>query len=292
MRITDNMALGMALRGQARATERLYAKTKAAASGRRVQTPSDDPAAYATAARHESRIATLRARGDAATRASGDMQTAETALDAAGDLLMRARALAVGGATGTLDPATRAQAAQEAAALRATMIGLANSRGMNGYLFGGTRTDAAPFTTTGTFTGNDATIRIEVADGTLVAANVSGARAFTAAGGRDLLADLQDLSDALAANDVPRIRAAIGSMDADHSQLLAVQVDAGLGHDRLQIAVEMTENATIAVTEALGREVEGDIGEVYATMVTSKNALQQSIAVTREILSLSAVPRR
>lgn len=291
MRITEGMKFSAALQGQTRAAKRLFDASRVASSGERVAAPSDDPVAWAAAVGHEARVARLDARSTAATRASGDLEAAESALDGAGGVVQQARELALTAANGSTDPQTRANLARQVSDLRASLLGLANTRGASGFLFGGTRTDQPPFDATGAFTGNDTAAEVEVADGVTTRANASGARAFTAAGGRDVFADLQSLSLALTANNLTGIQGAIASLDAGHQQILNARVDAGIGLERLRSAAEVADNASIRARAARAGEVEADLPSALSELASARAAYERGVSVTRELLQVSAVGR-
>lgn len=284
MRITENMTLAAARRGQAQATRRMADASRVAASGQRVSAPSEDAVAWSTAVGHEARIQRMEARLRTSDRVTSDLDLAESTLASAGDLMARARELAVQGANGSLDARARADLGREVTDLRSAMISLADTRGASGYIFGGTRTDAAPFDTLGAFSGNDVETRAEVADGVTARSNASGARAFTAAGGRDILADLQTLANALTTDDVLTVRTSITAMDTGHAQLLSARVETGLGAERFRSAADVTNNALTNARSAKASEVEADLPSALTDLTATHAAYERGVAVTRDIL--------
>lgn len=291
MRITTNMADAAALRGQLRSVKSMTDAARVASTGERVNAPSDDPVSWSSAARHDARIARLDNRNRTMERASGDLDLAERTLASAGDLLQSAREIATRAANGTMDAATRADLAKQVDGIRSSLLAMANTRGTSGYLFGGTRTDAPPFDAAGAFVGNDTEVRIEVADGVTARANASGAQAFTTAGGRDLFADLQTLSTALTANDLPTIQTSIASVASGYQQLTTAGVTVGLGVERFQSATAVTNNALLSMRSARANEVEADLATALSNLTTTRGAYERSISITREILQISAVQR-
>jgi flagellar hook-associated protein 3 FlgL len=294
MRITDSILVGITARSAARNASQLATASSIAASGKRVSAPSDDPAAYGQVVRYSARLATLDARGRTATRAAGDMNLAEGTLDSAGDLLVRAREIAVEAANGLQGASDRANAGVEVVQIRQQLLALANTTGARGYLFGGTRTDVPPFDAAGRFAGNDNPVAIEVADGVTANAAPSSARAFTTAGvgGRDLFADLQGLADALANNDVTGIGNAISHLDDGQRQVIAARTDAGLSAERLQSAADVTSSATVAVTTARANASEGDATQVLSDLVAARTAYERGVEVTRQVLGLPSLATR
>lgn len=288
MRITDNMRTAASLAGTAKASERLMNAARVASSGMRVEKPSDDPTAYAQTVKHDAHLAMLKARTESADRAKGDLDVAESALAASTDLMVRAKEIALSGANGGLDAAARANLAEEVEGLRQSLLGYANSKGATGYLFGGTRTDVPPFDAAANFGGNDATTKIEVGNGVTANGNTSGARAFTAAGGADLFANLANLATALRNNDLVGIQTSIGTMDDGHKQLVAAQVDAGLASRRLGSASEIMQSSSTLIQAARARESEADPTTAYSDLVSAKGAYERSLSITRELLSISS----
>ncbi len=289
MRITDNMAMNAVLQGQGRATQRLVTASRVASSGERVGAPSDDPVAWTAAHGHDARLARMENRTQTVTRASGDLDVAESTLASVGDLLQQARELAQTAANGAVDAQTRANLGTQVADIRRAVLGQANTRGANGYLFGGTRNDQPPFDAAGVFTGNDTPAALEIADGVTTRANASGARAFTAAGGRDVLADLQTLSTALTTNNVAAIRTSIDALTAGHQQVTNVGIEAGLASERLRSAADVTEGALIRTRDARAREVEADLPSALSSLTVARGAYERGVSVTRELLQTTAV---
>jgi flagellar hook-associated protein 3 FlgL len=287
MRITEAMNLNSVLESESRVSERMAQLTQMASSGLRVSQPSDDPAAYASIVQRDSGIATVQARKSAATAAAGDLDLAGSVLNQATSLIQKARALAVEEANGTQDAASRANAATEVDSLRQQLLALANTKGSTAYLFGGTKTGAPPFDSSGNFVGNSGVTHVEIADGVLAVSNANGAQAFGASGGRDVLADLQALSSALSSNDPTAIQASIGNMDASHAQIVAAQVDTGERADRLHSASDAMGAALTQMQVARAPVADADAATTLSNLEAAQTAYQAALQVNKQILSLS-----
>jgi len=114
-------------------------------SGRRILRPSDDPAGTARALvvrRELSRAERLQA----AIAGGGDqLQMATSTLESGSELLTRARELLVQSMNGTLSDPDRQAIAEELGEIREQLLEQANAQLDGNYLFGGTRSDAAPW---------------------------------------------------------------------------------------------------------------------------------------------------
>ncbi|HVH43892.1 MAG TPA: hypothetical protein VM925_16175 [Labilithrix sp.] len=288
MRVTERTRMGMMLLAQNRASSRLDEASRIASGAQRVSKPSDDPTAYGSMIRKNYTLALLEQHSQIATRAQGELEIAQNSLSESIDLISRARESAIAGANTTADARTRQLLGDEIRTIRNSLMALANTRYSNKYLFGGTKTDAAPFDpTTGTFVGNDQTVRVPVLEGVAPAANISGAQAFTSAGGRDVFADLENLAQALYNNDAAGIQAAIAPLEAGHQQIVRAQVDAGFGADRFKMAVEMIDSTRAALAEQLHQEIEGDPAAQITEFTLARTAYERSVAVTKQLLSIA-----
>ncbi len=287
MRITEAMNLNNVLEAEARVSERMAQLTQTASTGLRVTQPSDDPAAYASIVQRDAQIATIQARSSAASTAAGDLDLAGNTLDQATTLLQRAQAIAVEQANGTLDASNRADAAAEVDTLVQQLVGLANARGSSGFLFGGTKTTSPPFDSAGNYQGNSGVTHVEIADGVLAVSNANGVDAFNAPGGRNVFADLQALSSALKANDVPAIQASISGIVASHDQIVAAEVDTGERADRLHSAGDVMNAALTQLQVSRASVADADMASTLSNLQATQTSYQAALQVNKQILSLA-----
>jgi len=229
----------------------------------------------------------MSARADDAALARSDIDIAESSLATASDTLVSAQELALRMANGSFSAQDRAAASAEVASLRASFLAAANAKGSAGHLFGGTKTDTPPFDAAGVFVGRDDLSQIEVATGTYVAANVSGAKAFTAAGGQSAFEAFDKLALALQNNDPVLLQTAQKELETSHAQVVRSRVEAGLASERLASAEDFGRAALVQVEAALAGTVEVDPIAAYSELLGMQQAYERSIAVTRQLLSMS-----
>jgi flagellar hook-associated protein 3 FlgL len=204
-------------------------------------------------------------------------------------LLTQAGQIALTAANGSQDATSRTIAAAQVQSIIQQMIGIGNTEGPDGYLFGGTSTGSPPFDAAGNFTGNNGVTQVEVAEGVLVNSNVSGADAFTSAGGgSNIIADLQSLAAALSSNNLAGITGSIGQMESDRQQVSAVMVQAGATSDTLTASATLITSLTTAAQTARASIDNAATPTVYSELASTQTAYQASLSVTQQILSLQA----
>jgi flagellar hook-associated protein 3 FlgL len=221
----------------------------------------------------------------------GDAEMAEASLAEAGNVFQRALELATAGANGANSGEQRDALAIEAQQLVSQMIQLANTKGSQGYLFSGTKTDTAAFDASGGFQGNDASHVIQTGTGTSTVANVSGAQAFTAAGGRDVIQDLQDLATALSTNDDVTIRSSLDTLKTSHDQIARERSHAGLLINRLDLSSTILNDGNVNLTKHQTETVGTKPEEVYSRLVQLQNSIDESVTVSKRLLSLTSIER-
>ena len=151
MRIATAYAQQLAVEGIAERQAKLLEAQEQLSSGKRVSTPSDDPAAAAQAERLRSREARVAAEQRAATHARQMLSSADTALGDATDLLQSAREALLAASNATTTPQDRALYGEQLRQLRGQLLAVANrGDGTGGYVFGGQGTLTPPVAESGT----------------------------------------------------------------------------------------------------------------------------------------------
>ena len=119
------------------------------ASGKRIQTPADDPIGSTRVLAMEQQQSQLEQYGRNADILASRLGVGEQALSDLGNLLQRARDLTVQAGNGALDDVSLKSIATELKSRAQELVDLANRRDTNGeYLFSGFSTQVQPFSRT------------------------------------------------------------------------------------------------------------------------------------------------
>ncbi len=152
------------------------------ASGRRVLSPSDDPAGATRILSLRESVATLQQYNDNISLADSRLRIEESALISAGDLLQRARELAIQANNATQTNETRAGTAVELRGILDGLLASANTRDANNeYIFAGFRTNAPPFVQTSSgfnYIGDQGVRSVQIGSSRQVAVGDSGQQVF------------------------------------------------------------------------------------------------------------------
>ena len=197
MRITDNMQLNDALASQASASSQMYGLTAEASSGLKMTSPSDDPAGYATVSSLNAPVSRpsgskLGGHGRRGRPEPGQRRRRRPPPCSFRRSKSRSRRR-----TAVRVRRRAANSATQVNQIAQQMIGLANTQGANGYLFGGTNTSTPPFDANGNFSGNAGVTQVEIANGVTVQERRERRGRLHRGRGPDVIADLQNLATAL-----------------------------------------------------------------------------------------------
>lgn len=283
MRVTDGMMFDKARRNLAQARERAVTAQEQATTGRRVTNASDDP--LATALAHRQHTDETRAEMHSRTADAGiaSLNVADSALEEVGETLQRARELAVQASSGTMSAENRAATALEVTRLYEQIRALGNTESEGHYVFAGFGEDTPPFDNTGNYTGDGNVREVEVASGVRLPTGVSGATAFTAAGGVDLLDTLDSLRTALNTNSVDGIRASLDPLSTATSQVAAARSELGANMDAFDAAKAVAEKTKDRAAQRQTELVGIDPLDAYTALTRAQSALQAAVQIAAQL---------
>lgn len=148
MRITENMKFNTSLASMANVQSQYNSVMEQMASLKRINRISDDPLGMIQLLDYRQGQASIEQYQKNIDNSSAWLSMTETKLTSAGDLLSKARELAVGQGTATATAETRRIAADNVKQLKEEMLSLANSTYGSRYLFAGSQMAVAPFSAT------------------------------------------------------------------------------------------------------------------------------------------------
>ena len=288
MRVTSTHIVELAAAATSRAQSRVADATTIATSGLRVQVPSDDPVAWATAQRERMRQALATGTGGAIASSRTDLEESDAAFATITEVVSRAREVAVQGASASPTAGDRTTLATQVTALYQEAVAAANTRGADGhYLLAGAQTSTQPFDAAGVYHG-DANARA-IASGEHLSQTVGvPGSLLTAANGVDVLPELAKLAAALGANDTAGIQASLTSLSTATSQLGLARGRAGTALAALTSADSARTQLQDHLTGVISDLVEADTVGAASTLAQATNTLAVSRAVSQHVIATLA----
>ena len=265
------------------------------ASGKRVVTPSDDPAASLRNLQMDDRRTQNVQFLENIDRAQGRLELEETVLANSVDLLQRVRELAVGALSASNSPSDQQAIEVEVRSLLDGLVGAANSRNANGeYLFGGYQTDNVPFTDNGagviSYDGDRGNLHLQISPTRQLAVADNGADVFmaipAASGGNVSIFDVvNDFADALSSGTAQSTT--LADLDTAMESLLAVRADVGARLRAVDEQREINQSFNLVIEREQSDLMDLDYTEAIARFNRELIALQASEQIFAKVQSLT-----
>lgn len=261
------------------------------ATGKKISAPSDDPVIAARALKLRTDVAEIEQYKRNVKDAQSWLDITESTLGKVGDILHRARELAVQGSNGTLTPEDTNKIKEEAVQLRTQLIHLANTTYARRYIFSGYETDSPLIDeSTGSFAidvANSEAIKYEIGIGDDININVPGGELFNDGGVAStippndrgkLIRDFDNLITALGNGDQGAIDGIIGNIDDDIDNLLRIRADVGARQNRLELTANRLDSDSINFTKLMSENEDVDMSETIINLKNEENVYRASLA--------------
>ncbi|MBI5178043.1 MAG: hypothetical protein HZA04_02125 [Nitrospinae bacterium] len=179
-RITNQMMYNNSLINMYRQNEGMFNASEQISSGKRVNKPSDDPLAIGEIMQYQTRLDRNDRYTIIAQKARGYLGTSESLVASATDAASRALELSMSQASANATPQTRLTTAAEIDNLIAQAIQIGNSKIGSDFIFGGRRTNDAPVTAAGYYTGDHTSLQSDISEGATIGSSVLASEFLTA----------------------------------------------------------------------------------------------------------------
>jgi flagellar hook-associated protein 3 FlgL len=271
------------------AQARLQKTQEALATGKRINSASDDPVASAQITAVRAELNRLEVMQKNVNTAYNELAMTEASLSSAEDLISRAREISVQGANSVLGPEDRAILATEIDAIRDQLLKLANTQSpMGDYIFAGHATNRPAFIDNAgnyEFQGDEGQRNLNIAAGVSVSVRTSGNQVF-GEGDTGIFAVLQNLAGGLRADDDEIIQRSITRIDASQQLILEGIADLGSKMGLVEDQQLLNEAFNVQLKENLSGLEDLDYAKAISEMnlqMVALQAAQQTYSQTKDL---------
>lgn len=178
MRVSDKMQQNQLLNNLNKNRSELSNLQNQASSLKRITKPSDDPAGVSRIMQNRTELNNMTQFDKNIFLGKSFLETTETTLAQMGDVIVRAKELALQAANDTNQGQARESIASEVEQLYNSVVEMSNRRFGERYVFAGHKTTEAPFTKEGKYLGDNGQIQIQTLDGQFMPMNLVGSQVF------------------------------------------------------------------------------------------------------------------
>lgn len=274
-----------------RASARMQRSLETAASGIRLNKPSDDPSAAASVISTESQIRDSERFQSTISTAASQLDNLDSVLDEVENLMVEAKELVLAAGNGSLGEADFESYSQQMKMLKEDAYALANTQIEGKYMFSGYEFNATPFPDTedpSLYQGDDNHVELQIGPGQKVVTNVTGAELFQGQGGGiNILGLLDDLEQNLGSMDMEQALSRLDDLEVGADQVRGYRSKMGTSAVRIEEAGVRMQEFTDSMETKLSSIRDADIVEAYSDLAQQEQALQAALNVTAKISQLS-----
>jgi len=284
-RVTQTSIGATTLRGLQGNLSSLQKLQEQLSSGKRVQQPSDDPSATATAMLLSSQKAADDQYGRNIGAATNRLQVADSALQDLSSQLQSVRNLLVESRNGSLTPEGKAGLSAQISAIRDETVNLYNTRYLDRPVFGGTV--AGPYAvdpTTQAYVGDDQPITTRVSHDSVVRVDVKGSDV-----GADSVPGLLSTVVTSVTSASGASSADLDAIDAELSKVSKALSDVGARQNRVDDAKNLVEDHASSLTARISENVDIDLPATIMHLQMQQVAYQSALGASAKILQKSLV---
>lgn len=267
-------------------------------SGVRINKPSDDPGAVGDVLQIESDIGRVTQVASNLGLVKGEVDTAESSLENATNLLQQAATLATQGATGTLSASDRASLSQQIQQILTNLVSTSQTQFNGLYVFGGDQATAPSYQVNlanangvDRLVSTSSTRLIQDATGVTFAVSRSAQDIFDhrnpddSLAGDNVFAAVNSLRVALANNDQTGIETAIGSIKLAQNSLSQQLAFYGGVQNQVANALDVAQKFQTQYQTSLGQLRDTDVASA------SIDLTQEQTSYSAAIQAEAVVPR-
>lgn len=301
MRITNTMVVNNMMYNMGNNLGRLDKIQQQLATGKKINTASDDPIVASRALKMRTDVAEILQYRKNVDDANSWMEITESTIASIGDLLQRARELAVQGSNDASTDDDRKKIASEAKQIKEQIIQLSNTTYAGRYIFSGYKTDQSLIDeTTGMYNITIETsgalredIKYEIGIRDKININVLGSEVFggvgTAGTAPKMIQDLDNFITGLNNSDTTAIGASISSMEDNIANLLMIRSDVGARTNRLELTKNRLAADETNFTKLMSQNEDADLAEVIMKLKSEENVYNASLAGGARIIQPTLV---
>lgn len=260
------------------------------ATGRKINKPSDDPVGLSFAMRYRSELSANEQYEENVGSALSWLEYTDSIMDQAGNVLHRARELAVQGSNGTNPQLAMDSIKQEIEELHKQLLSIGNSEFNGKHVFNGQMTDVAPYSidTADTDITDSGEIQFEIGVGVKLPVNVNGNEVFGNSGVNDnAFKVLDDIAAALGSGDHNGVSMALKRLDTRFDSFLETRASIGAKMNRIQLADERLKDISLNLQTLQTKTEDADMAELITNLKTDENVYQASLSVGSKLIRQS-----
>ncbi|THF80808.1 flagellar hook-associated protein FlgL [Cohnella fermenti] len=292
MRVTGNMQYTSLLSNLRSTTTDIYDWQNKLSSGQKINKPSDDPVGISYVMRYDTELSRSDRYLTNAQTGSGILNTMDSVMQQADDLLKRTHTLTLQAQNDTMTDEERKTIAAEIKQIREQMVLLGNSTYNGRYLFNGQKTDQKPYSNENAAneTTDSGVYQLNVSSLVQVPVSISGEKIFGEAGSDsnvfkvldDLIGHLENGESESLGDDVTKILSASDNFSLQRAEI-------GARTNRFTLMEDRISDNIVNLKSLRSETTDVDYAEAITSLKLKQNVYQAALSTGSQIMSVSLI---
>lgn len=295
LRVTSNMMSNQVLRNLNRNLNKMADLQNQQSTGRKLNKPSDDPVGVTYALRYRSELSANDQYGRNVDTALGWLDTTDSVMSQAEDVMNRLKELTVQASNGTNPQSALDSIKSEILELKKQLGDLGNTQINGKYIFNGQTYNIKPYDSSNpdSFAGvetDPGAVEYTVGQGVTFQINTAGNDFFGGKNGTDNVFNIIDkLSVAMKNSRFDDISKEIPNIESRLNTMVSVHAETGARTNRVELMQNRLSNENYSLTQLQSKTEDADIAEVMIQTNIQSNIYQASLSVGAKIISPTLV---
>jgi flagellar hook-associated protein 3 FlgL len=290
MRVTQFMLTQNMLRNLSQSYERLGKIQDQLATGKKIARPSDDPVVAIKGMAYRTNLTEVEQFKRNFSEAHNWIETADSALNEATQVLQRIRELVVQASNDTYETSQRQHIASEISELKDHLVSIANTQVAGKYIFNGSDTLNPPVNLAdpvNKVSTNSEQVKIELLKGIQIPVNVDPTKVFTysTTPGGGLFSDIEALEKDLQTGKTGQdLNKYLQYLDKHLSNILSERAELGARNNRIELMEARAEEQEVIAHRILSDNEDADIERVITDLKTQESVHRAALGVGARII--------
>jgi flagellar hook-associated protein 3 FlgL len=290
MRVTQFMLTQNMLRNLSQSYERLGKIQDQLATGKKIARPSDDPVVAIKGMAYRTNLTEVEQFKRNFSEAHNWIETADSALDEATQVLQRIRELVVQASNDTYETSQRQHIVSEISELKDHLVSIANTQIAGKYIFNGSDTLNPPVNLAdpvNKVSTNSEQVKIELLKGIQIPVNVDPTKVFTysTTPGDGLFSDIEALEKDLQTGKTGQdLNKYLQYLDKHLSNILSERAELGARNNRIELMEARVEEQEVIAHRILSDNEDADIERVITDLKTQESVHRAALGVGARII--------
>lgn len=278
-----------------------------AASGKKFNQPSDNPAAIQPVLDTQAQIKANDRYQTTMSTAQDSMNVLDGYMDNVENILVSVKQDAINSTNGSLSAADQNTLANQVDAMKSQLLQVANAQVDGKYIFAGFHNATQPFETNAAYGtnpsappvlyhGDGSATKLEIGPGEQVQTNLTGNAVFLGdangdgqpdTGKVDIFSVLTQLSAAMRSNDTNAVQTQLANLDTASNQVETLRGMIGNNAKMISDASTQMQSTQVDLNQVLSQYQDADMVQTLSDLTQQQTAYQAALKVTAQVSQLS-----